>query len=107
MTTPTLFPFLASVVTSAIGGGAINAWLTHHREKRKTEGDLHRTGFEVLAAAWQQEHARLVVKIDHLEDIVVALSDEIIQLGGDPLRVRACLRTKPTSNQGNPHTGGE
>lgn len=83
---------IVSVLVAVLTGGTVGAFLTHLREQGKAD---HET-LGLFYKTWSQETERLHAKIDHLEVMVVALSDELVELGGDPLRIRKCLRPKPT-----------
>ena len=101
----TITQLLAVVIGAGGIGGGLGAWLNHLRETRRDR----RGSVEEFQTVWRAEYdrqerrhrselARLEAKVDHLEDIVVALSAELEKAGVDPLSIRRCLRppTKET-----------
>lgn len=107
-------PVTASLLATLVTGGGAGAWLNHLRATRKQRID----GFERFYVVWREEdqrredrhraetdkqqqaitglEAKFIAKVDHLERVVVALSDEVLKLGGDPLSIRRCLAQPAT-----------
>lgn len=89
----------AAIITSAIGGGLVGQVLNYlvmsRQTKHETELDLRKVSldeFETLHQRCIQEVARLSDQVFDLEAMVVALSNEVLNLGGDPYAIRAAAR---------------
>lgn len=86
---------ILTLITGAIGGGLVRPaleFITAKREGRQSAKVENRrislTEFEILHDRCLREVTRLSVKVRDLELMVVALSEEVARLGGDPLAIR-------------------
>ncbi len=76
------------------GGAVVKSVVDHVLRRRRDD-------FTVLEESFRKEFRRLNAKVDHLEALVLALSEELHAKGGDPLAVRARV-THPSSNHQQP-----
>ena len=76
--------WLPLVVTLAVGlgGGAVMV------EIIRTVRDKSKADLDLFYPTWKAEMGRLHEEIESLRALVIALTDEVAKLGGDPIRVR-------------------
>lgn len=88
---------LVTIIVAMVSGGAVGEVLRYVRERRSSQpgGTASRAStlaeFESLRHAYRSEISRLTSQVRDLERVVLALSSEVIRLGGDPFTVRAAL----------------
>ena len=78
-----IFPAILLVIgglTGAVGVEIIRTW----RDKAGTDLSL-------FYPTWEKEMQAVRTELENLRELVVALSDELTSLGGDPTRVRVTL----------------
>ncbi len=75
---------LLQIVLAALGGSAITKWLDVRAQKKTVETDLTTT----LQNLWKTELKHLEDQINKLQILVGLLEQELVHLGGDPVRLR-------------------
>jgi hypothetical protein len=78
---PEWLPFVVTLVVG-LGGGAVMV------EIIRTVRDKSKADLDLFYPTWKEEMSRLHQEVESLRAIVLALTDEVAKLGGDPIRVR-------------------
>ena len=78
---PEWLPLVVTLVVG-LGGGAVMV------EINRTVRDKSKADLDLFYPTWKEEMSRLHQEIESLRTIVLALTDEVAKLGGDPIRVR-------------------
>lgn len=76
---------LMAILSAAVGAGALKGWQVSRNISQQEVNEQSVLSFYAL---WNEELKRLRTEIDTLHLLVSALEQEIITLGGDPVRVR-------------------
>jgi len=81
------FELVAMIIASGLGSGVIVEVFKAWRSKSKDQLDL-------FYPTWKEEIIRMKLKVEELELIVLALSDEVERMGGNPMKIIASIRSK-------------
>jgi hypothetical protein len=84
---PEWLPLVVTLVVG-LGGGAVMV------EIIRTVRDKSKADLDLFYPTWKEEMGRLHQEIDSLRTLVLALTEEVARLGGDPIRVRAEARAR-------------
>ena len=84
---------LAQVLGSAMIGAVAVELVRWLRERRQDRRIVDRADLDLFYPTWKEEMRRLTDEVHGLRSVVVALSEEVQRLGGDPLAIR--IRVEP------------
>lgn len=87
---------IAAVAAAAISSPLLLEMWKSWRDRNKRDVEISQAAIDLFYPTWKTEMERLHQEIAQLRGLVLALSDEVARLGGDPKRIMyAPPREKP------------